>query len=80
MTNRPAQDATVVPIVQTDLLDYLKRMYRDESPSRTDTIDDIRHKAGQVSVVRHLAEIHRKQNENILASPAKTSRVSRKQT
>ena len=79
MTNRPAQD-TSVPTIPKTLLDYLQRAFPDVAPSQGDAKKTIRHKAGQVSVVRHLAEHFRQQNENILVSPAKTSRVSRKQT
>lgn len=78
-TNRPdSKDAVVVPTIPLILLEYLKLMFPDRAPTRGEALADIRHKAGQVSVVRHLAEHYRAQNENVLSSPAKTSRVPSK--
>lgn len=80
LTTNTKPDVVPCPTVPKDLLEYLQRLFPDRAPARGESLRDIRHKVGQVSVVRHLAEQFKTQNETILSSPVKPTRVSRKQT
>lgn len=70
MTNRPAQDTRRCPVIPQDLLAHLQLLFPDKAPSESERLSAIRHKAGQVSVVRYLTTQYEAQSKNILASPA----------
>ena len=54
------------PNIPKELLEVLEKWYPDRSPELTDSVDSIRHQAGQVSVVRLLRHQFNLQNQNIL--------------
>lgn len=56
----------VLPEVPTDLLEALEGMFPDKAPSLNESLDLIRYKAGQVSVVRFLRNQHTCQHETVL--------------
>lgn len=73
MTNTQDKVAVVAPRIPKDVLDYLKQAFPEESAKLHWSLDEIRHKGGQVSVVQHLEEQYRQQNENILTpTPSKS--------
>jgi len=47
------------------LIDYLERTIVDKAPEKNESIDDIRFKSGQVSVVRLLKNLLKEFNEII---------------
>lgn len=56
----------VLPEVPTDLLVALEAIFPDRAPSVYESMDTVRHKAGQVSVVRFLRNQHTVQHETVL--------------
>ena len=55
------------PEVPRDLLTALEAAFPDRMPDLTETIDKVRYRQGQVSVIRFLRAHYEDQNENILS-------------
>lgn len=54
------------PVVSKELLEELEKRFPDRCPELSASIDEIRFKSGQVSVVLFLRSIFDNQNRNIL--------------
>ena len=54
------------PVVPKELLDELETRFPDLMPEFSDSVDDIRFKQGQISVIRFLRSTFNNQNKNIL--------------
>ena len=54
------------PNISKELLEVLEKRFPDRSPDGDETLDEIRFKSGQVSVVRLLRYHFNLQNQNIL--------------
>ena len=54
------------PVVSKELIEELERRFPDRSPELATSIDEIRFKSGQVSVVKLLRTMFDVQNRNIL--------------
>lgn len=54
------------PLVSKELLEVLEKRFPDRLPDYEESLDSIRYRTGQVSVVRHLRHQFDKQNQNIL--------------
>lgn len=54
------------PKIPKELLEVLEKRFPDVAPELADSTDLIRHKAGQVSVIRLLRHQFTLQNQNIL--------------
>jgi hypothetical protein len=67
---KPPSDVAVPPIPQA-LLAHLELVFPDRSPVVGEDIKTIRHKAGQVSVVRYLRAHYDAQSTTVLASQNK---------
>lgn len=59
-----------VPPIPRLLLEYLERTYPDRMPDERMTLDEIRVRTGQVTVVRHLRKQYERQQENVLTPTA----------
>ena len=55
-----------IPFVEEGLLDYLQRLYPDNSPDLHLTDREIWMNRGCVEVIRHLKHLHTLQQENLL--------------
>lgn len=53
----------MIPYIETEILQYLDELYPDKAPDLSMEEKLIWFTAGQVSVVRHLKEQHRLQEE-----------------
>jgi hypothetical protein len=54
------------PIITKDLIDYLSYLYPDRCPEPNDSDRSIWRARGAVDVVRHLIEVQKQQENNIL--------------
>jgi hypothetical protein len=54
------------PVVPKELLEELEKRFPDRCPEPTTSLDEIRIKTGQVSVVKFLRSIFEVQNRNVL--------------
>jgi hypothetical protein len=54
------------PHISKELLEGLEERFADKMPEPTETLDTIRFKQGQVSVIRFLRTTFEMQNRNIL--------------
>ena len=52
-----------LPPVSKDLIVWLRQVFPDRMPDHTESLDDIRFKQGQVSVIRTLISIEEEQND-----------------
>ena len=59
-------DSDQVPWISPELLAHLDRYFPDRAPEPLALIQTIRHNAGQVSVVRHLKYLAKRQVERAL--------------
>jgi hypothetical protein len=57
------------PTIPHDLLLALEQAYPEKSPDLNESVETLRHRGGQASVVRHLRRIYNEQNETVLANP-----------
>lgn len=55
-----------IPIVNKELLEELEKRFPDKCPDHTLTIDQIRFKQGEISVIRFLRAMFDAQNKNVL--------------
>jgi hypothetical protein len=51
------------PFISPELVRFLEATYPDRLPDPDESLDSIRHRAGQVSVVRFLKTLHEDQHE-----------------
>lgn len=51
------------PILDEQLIQHLKQRFPERSPSPGETLDDLRHRGGQASVVRYLENQFLQQQE-----------------
>ena len=56
---------TPCPNISEQLIQHLKERFPERSPSPGETLDELRHRGGQASVVRYLTEQFNRQNETI---------------
>lgn len=54
------------PLIPKELLEVLEKRFPDVAPELYDSIDTVRHKGGQVSVIRLLRHQFTLQNKSIL--------------
>lgn len=54
------------PLVPKELLEELEKRFPDRLPDHHESLDSIRFRTGQVSVVRHLRHQFELQSQNIL--------------
>lgn len=54
------------PYISPELIRFLEATYPDRLPDPTESLDSIRHRAGQVSVIRFLKSLHEDQHEQEL--------------
>ena len=54
------------PLIPKELLEVLEKRFPDVAPELNDSIDTVRHKSGQVSVIRLLRHQFTLQNKSIL--------------
>lgn len=66
-------DETVFPPIDSDLLEYLEKHYRDTVPDPRDDDRSIWMHVGQVHLVRHLRSLYEMQNEDALTATMKKS-------
>lgn len=57
-----------IPHVDLELLEYLEGLFPDRAPEPSDSMEQIRHKAGQASVARHLRSVYEEQVDKSLTA------------
>lgn len=68
-------DPQAVPAVPADLLAYLEKAFPERSAERNDTIDTLKWRGGERSVVRLLRRVFEEQNNTVTSNPQETLNV-----
>jgi len=61
--NSRSSTNTPLPHITQDLLDYLRDVYQDAVPTMGMTDREVWGEVGKISVIRHLEDIYKQQNE-----------------
>lgn len=59
---------TPCPELSEQLIQHLKERFPERSPSPGETLDELRHRGGQASVVRYLEEQFKRQQETVFSN------------